>query len=45
MATFCRCFINLQKVHDSEYIKLARVGSSIIRQMAAPNGVALAALV
>ena len=45
MPTFCRCFINLQKVHDSEDSKLATVGSSIIRQRAAPNCVALAALV
>ena len=40
-------FINLQKVHDSEDTKLATVGSSrpITRQRAAPNCVALAALV
>ena len=44
MPTFCRCFIDLQKVHDSEDTKLATVGSRIIRQMAAPNRVALSAL-
>ena len=39
--------MNLQKVglHDSEVTKLATVGISIIRQMAAPNCVALAAFV
>ena len=45
MPTFCRCFINLHKVHDSEDYKLATVGRSIIRQRAAPNCIALAALV
>ena len=45
MPTFCRCFIDLQKVHDSEDTKLATVGSRIIRQMAAPNRVALSAWV
>ena len=43
MPTFCQCFIDLQKVPDSEDTKLATVGSRIIRQMAAPNRVALSA--
>ena len=45
MPTFCRCFLNLQKVHVSEDTKLATVGSRITRQRAAPNCVVLAALV
>ena len=45
MPTFGRCFINLQKVYDSEDTELATVDSSITRQRAAPHCVALAALV
>ena len=45
MPTFCRCNINLLKVHDSEDNELATVGSSISRQRAAPNHAALAACI
>ena len=37
--------MNLQKVHDSEDTTLAMFGSTITRQRAVPNFVALAALV
>ena len=44
LASFCRCFIKLQKVRDSDDTKLATIGSNITRHWAASNVVALAAL-